>query len=82
MARAATIGLAIGFGSQEVIQDAVTRLTLIFSDLFDMLAIRQRYPVSMATKNVSSLRALKPLTSPSKNTGVCQRSEPRVAGLF
>ncbi|MGH8496808.1 MAG: mechanosensitive ion channel family protein [Gammaproteobacteria bacterium] len=33
---AAVIGLAVGFGSQGLVQDVVTGLTLIFSDLFDV----------------------------------------------
>lgn len=36
LASATIIGLAIGFGSQGVVQDVVTGLTLIFSDLFDV----------------------------------------------
>lgn len=35
-ASASVIGLAIGFGSQGVVQDVVTGLTLIFSDLLDV----------------------------------------------
>ncbi len=30
------IGIAVGFGSQGLVQDAVTGLTLIFSDIFDL----------------------------------------------
>ncbi len=33
---AAVVGLAVGFGSQGLVQDVVTGLTLIFSDLFDV----------------------------------------------
>ncbi|MGB5347443.1 MAG: mechanosensitive ion channel domain-containing protein [Woeseia sp.] len=36
LASASVIGLAIGFGSQGVVQDVVTGLTLIFSDLLDV----------------------------------------------
>jgi small conductance mechanosensitive channel len=36
LASASVLGLAIGFGSQGVVQDVVTGLTLIFSDLFDV----------------------------------------------
>ena len=36
LASATIIGLAIGFGSQGVVQDVVTGMTLIFSDLFDV----------------------------------------------
>lgn len=36
LASATIIGLAIGFGSQGLVQDVVTGLTLIFSDLFDV----------------------------------------------
>ncbi|NNL55407.1 MAG: mechanosensitive ion channel [Woeseia sp.] len=35
-ASASVIGIAIGFGSQGVVQDVVTGLTLIFSDLLDV----------------------------------------------
>src|SRR5687767_4431636 len=33
---ASVLGLAIGFGSQGLVQDVVTGLTLIFSDLIDV----------------------------------------------
>jgi small conductance mechanosensitive channel len=36
LASASVIGLAVGFGSQGLVQDVVTGLTLIFSDLFDI----------------------------------------------
>jgi small-conductance mechanosensitive channel len=36
LASASIMGLAIGFGSQGVVQDVVTGLTLIFSDLMDL----------------------------------------------
>ena len=36
LASASIIGLAIGFGSQGLVQDVVTGLTVIFSDLFDV----------------------------------------------
>lgn len=36
LASASVMGLAIGFGSQGLVQDVVTGLTLIFSDLFDV----------------------------------------------
>lgn len=36
LASASVIGLAIGFGSQGVVQDVVTGLTFIFSDLLDI----------------------------------------------
>lgn len=36
LASASVIGLAVGFGSQGVVQDVVTGLTLIFSNLIDM----------------------------------------------
>ncbi len=36
LASASVLGLAIGFGSQGVVQDVVTGLTLIFSDLVDV----------------------------------------------
>jgi len=36
LASASVIGLAIGFGSQGIVQDVVTGLTLIFSDLYDV----------------------------------------------
>ena len=36
LASASVIGLAVGFGSQGVVQDAVTGLTLIFSNLVDV----------------------------------------------
>ncbi|MDH3510378.1 MAG: mechanosensitive ion channel family protein [Gammaproteobacteria bacterium] len=36
LASASVIGLAIGFGSQGIVQDVVTGLTLIFSDLVDV----------------------------------------------
>lgn len=36
LASASVVGLAIGFGSQGLIQDVVTGLTLIFSDLIDL----------------------------------------------
>jgi small conductance mechanosensitive channel len=42
LASASVIGLAIGFGSQGLVQDVVTGLTLVFSDLFhvgDMVEI-------------------------------------------
>jgi moderate conductance mechanosensitive channel len=35
-ASATVIGLAVGFGSQGVVQDVVTGLTLVFSDLIDV----------------------------------------------
>lgn len=35
-ASASIIGLAVGFGSQGLVQDVVTGLTVIFSDLFDV----------------------------------------------
>jgi small conductance mechanosensitive channel len=36
LASASVLGLAIGFGSQGLVQDVVTGLTLIFSDLIDV----------------------------------------------
>src|SRR5690606_143283 len=36
LATASVVGLAVGFGSQGVVQDVVTGLTLIFSDLIDV----------------------------------------------
>jgi small conductance mechanosensitive channel len=36
LASASIVGLAVGFGSQGLVQDVVTGLTLIFSDLFDV----------------------------------------------
>ncbi|MDH3258552.1 MAG: mechanosensitive ion channel family protein [Deltaproteobacteria bacterium] len=36
LASASIIGLAIGFGSQGLVQDVVTGLTMVFSDLFDV----------------------------------------------
>lgn len=36
LASASVVGLAIGFGSQGVVQDVVTGITLIFSDLVDV----------------------------------------------
>lgn len=36
LASASVIGLAVGFGSQGVVQDVVTGLTLVFSDLVDV----------------------------------------------
>lgn len=36
LASASILGLAIGFGSQGLVQDVVTGLTVIFSDLFDI----------------------------------------------
>jgi small conductance mechanosensitive channel len=36
LASASVLGLAIGFGSQGIVQDVVTGLTLIFSDLLDV----------------------------------------------
>ena len=36
LASASVLGLAIGFGSQGIVQDVVTGLTLIFSNLFDV----------------------------------------------
>lgn len=36
LASASVIGLAVGFGSQGVVQDVVTGLTFIFSNLFDV----------------------------------------------
>ncbi len=36
LASASIIGLAVGFGSQGLVQDVVTGLTVIFSDLFDV----------------------------------------------
>jgi small conductance mechanosensitive channel len=36
LASASIVGLAIGFGSQGIVQDVVTGLTLIFSDLVDV----------------------------------------------
>ena len=36
LASASVLGLAIGFGSQGIVQDVVTGLTLIFSDLVDI----------------------------------------------
>ncbi len=36
LASASVIGLAVGFGSQGVVQDVVTGLTLIFADLIDV----------------------------------------------
>ena len=36
LASASVMGLAIGFGSQGLVQDVVTGLTLIFSDLLDL----------------------------------------------
>jgi len=36
LASASVLGLALGFGSQGIVQDVVTGLTLIFSDLIDV----------------------------------------------
>ena len=36
LASASVVGLAIGFGSQGIVQDVVTGLTFIFSDLIDV----------------------------------------------
>jgi small-conductance mechanosensitive channel len=36
LASASVIGLAVGFGSQGLVQDVVTGLTLVFADLFDV----------------------------------------------
>ena len=36
LASASVIGLAVGFGSQGIVQDVVTGFTVIFSDLFDI----------------------------------------------
>jgi small-conductance mechanosensitive channel len=36
LASASVLGLAIGFGSQGLVQDVVTGLTLVFSDLVDV----------------------------------------------
>ncbi|MCH8478755.1 MAG: mechanosensitive ion channel family protein, partial [Wenzhouxiangella sp.] len=36
LASASVIGLAVGFGSQGVVQDVVTGVTLIFADLLDV----------------------------------------------
>lgn len=36
LASASVIGLAVGFGSQGIVQDVVTGITVIFSDLFDI----------------------------------------------
>lgn len=36
LASASIVGLAVGFGSQGLVQDVVTGLTLVFSDLFDV----------------------------------------------
>ena len=36
LASASVLGLAVGFGSQGLVQDVVTGLTLIFSDLVDV----------------------------------------------
>ena len=36
LARASVIGLAVGFGSQGLVQDVVTGLTLVFSNLIDI----------------------------------------------
>jgi small conductance mechanosensitive channel len=36
LASASVIGLAVGFGSQGIVQDVVTGVTLIFSDLYDI----------------------------------------------
>ena len=36
LASASVIGLAVGFGSQGMVQDVVTGITLIFSDLYDI----------------------------------------------
>jgi small conductance mechanosensitive channel len=36
LASATIIGLAVGFGSQGLVQDVVTGLTVVFSDLFDV----------------------------------------------
>ncbi|MBT8386757.1 MAG: mechanosensitive ion channel family protein [Ignavibacteria bacterium] len=36
LASASVVGLAIGFGSQGIVQDVVTGVTLIFSDLYDI----------------------------------------------
>lgn len=36
LASASVLGLAVGFGSQGIVQDVVTGLTLIFSDLIDV----------------------------------------------
>ncbi len=36
LASASVIGLAVGFGSQGIVQDVVTGITLIFSDLYDI----------------------------------------------
>ena len=36
LASASVIGLAVGFGSQGIVQDVVTGVTVVFSDLFDI----------------------------------------------
>ncbi|MFC2137481.1 mechanosensitive ion channel family protein [Bacteroidota bacterium] len=36
LASASVIGLAVAFGSQGIVQDVVTGITLVFSDLFDI----------------------------------------------
>ncbi len=36
LASASIIGLAVGFGSQNLVQDVITGLTVIFTDLFDL----------------------------------------------
>jgi small conductance mechanosensitive channel len=36
LASASVVGLAVGFGSQGIVQDVVTGVTLIFSDLYDI----------------------------------------------
>lgn len=36
LASASIIGLAVGFGSQNLVQDVITGLTVVFTDLFDL----------------------------------------------
>lgn len=52
LASASVLGLAIGFGSQGIVQDVVTGLTLIFSDLFD---IGDMVEISGQTGNVKQI---------------------------
>ena len=52
LASASVVGLAIGFGSQGIVQDVVTGLTFIFSDLID---VGDLVEVSGQTGNVKAI---------------------------
>ena len=52
LASASIIGLALGFGSQGLVQDVVTGLTLVFSNLLDvgdMVGLRMTFSLSAET---------------------------------